>query len=435
MSKIDIEMVASSEDQNNNSLIEELLTEADRCVACGLCLPHCPTYHLTYSEADSPRGRIALMSGVASKRIPLNKKFIQHMDRCLTCRACESVCPSQVAYGRLIDDARTLIHKQGFSVPQGAFSKNSKLRNFVERELFAKPARLDKLRPMLRLLIGSGLLAWLLRRNKLRKNILFQSLPFLTMRNLPGQVWHRVYPAKAALRGEVALFLGCVARMIDTETLLSTIYVLNRLGYKVHIPNTQTCCGALHQHSGQMDMALKLAQQNIHAFSGLNIQAVIHTASGCGVQLTEYASRFGVELPVPTIDINQFLAAQDWSEITFAPLPKKVAVHEPCTLRNTLGAAEYLYTVLQHIPKIEVVALPGNNRCCGAAGTYFLDQPEFATALRDEKVQAWEQIAADYLVTANIGCALHIANGVAEKGRKIEVLHPVTLLARQMRIK
>jgi glycolate oxidase iron-sulfur subunit len=423
-------------DQNDNDfLIKELLAEADRCVACGLCLPHCPTYHLTHSEADSPRGRIALMGGVASKRIPLNEKFVQHMDRCLTCRACENVCPSNVAYGRLIDDARAMIHESSSFVSKEKLGKKSKLRNFMEHELFTKPIRFDMLRPALRLFVRSGFLAWLLRLNKLKKNTLVQSLLFLTARNLPGQIWRHSYPAKGSLRGEVALFLGCVARLIDTETLLSTLSVLNQLGYTVHIPNEQTCCGALHQHSGQIDGAIALAQQNIRAFDRVKIQAIINTASGCGVQLTEYASRLGAGLSVPVMDINQFLAIQRWDEIAFAPLPKKVAVHEPCTLRNTLCATDSMYSILQYIPEIEVVALPGNNRCCGAAGTYFLDQPEFATALRDEKIHAFEQTDADYLVTANIGCALHIANGITKKERKVEVLHPVTLLARQMRIK
>ncbi len=422
--------------EQNYALLEELLIETNRCVACGLCLPHCPTYHLTRSEADSPRGRIALISGVASGRIPLNEKFIQHMDRCLTCRACENVCPSNVAYGRLIDDARILIRENSPSILQREKqSKREKLRNLLERELIAKPTRFDVLRPILRLLVNSGLVAQLLRSNMLEGNVWIQSLLFLTTRNLPGHRWRSLYPAKGSVRGEVAMFLGCVARLIDTETLLSTLFVLNRLGYTVHIPNTQTCCGALHQHHGQIGVATALAQQNLRAFGKLNIQAIINTASGCGVQLTEYSSRLGIKFPVPVRDICQFLDAQEWGGVGFLPLSQKVAVHESCTLRNTLRASKHLYSVLRRIPEIELVELPGNNRCCGAAGTYFLDQPEFSKALLDEKIRAFEQTGADCLVTANIGCALHIANGLVRNGKNIEVLHPVTLLARQIRIK
>ncbi|HRN80854.1 MULTISPECIES: (Fe-S)-binding protein [Nitrosomonas] len=418
----------------NDSSVEKLLTEANRCVACGLCLPHCPTYHLTHSEADSPRGRIALMSGVASGRIPLNERFIQHMDRCLTCRACEQVCPNNVAYGQLIDGARVMIHEYS-SVQKESQYEKGRLRDFLEREFIAKPGRFDRLRPVLRLLAGSGLLSLLLRLEVLRRSDLIQSLLFLATRNLPGQLWRRSYPARGVLRGEVGLFLGCVARLIDTETLLSSIFVLNRLGYTVRVPDTQTCCGALHQHSGRIDAARSLAQQNLHAFEGLNIQAIINTASGCGVQLTEYSSRLDTGFSVPVMDISQFLDEQEWDEVGFAPLSRRVAVHEPCTLRNTLRTSKHMYPLLRRIPGIEVVELPGNEQCCGAAGTYFLDQPEFAKSLLDAKLQAFESTGADCLVTGNIGCALHIANGLAKKGTNIEVLHPVTLLARQMRIK
>ncbi len=418
----------------NNTPIKELLAEANHCVACGLCLPHCPTYELTHSEADSPRGRIALMSGVASGRIPLNERFIQHMDRCLTCRACEQVCPNNVAYGHLIDDARAMIHDHPAVQGEGRHKKNG-LRNFLERELVAKPARFDRLRPMLRLLAGSGVLSLLLRLDILKRNALIQSLLFLEDRNLPGFSWRRTYPATGLLRGEVGLFLGCVARLIDAETLLSSIWVLNRLGFTVHVPNAQGCCGALHQHSGQVDAAKLLAEQNIHAFAGLNIQAIISTASGCGVQLAEYSSRLGGGFSVPVMDISQFLDGLVWDEISIAPLPRRIAVHEPCTLRNTLRASAYLYSLLERIPAVEVVPLAGNAQCCGAAGTYFLDQPEFASSLLNAKLQAFERTGADCLVTANIGCALHIANGLAKQGKGIEVLHPVTLLARQMRIK
>jgi len=414
----------------------ELLIEANRCVACGLCLPHCPTYRITQSEADSPRGRIALMSGVASGHIPMNERFVQHMDRCLTCRACEAVCPNSVAYGRLIDGARVMI-RENLQVAEKGMARGRKgwFRKIFERELIAKPSRFDALRPVMRLMVKSRLLGGLLRLSVLRKSTLIQSQLFLTARNLPGHIWRTVYPAKSPLRGEVALFLGCVARLIDMETLLSAIFVLNRLGYTVHVPRKQTCCGALYQHAGMIDEAAALARQNGQAFSDLNIQAVISAASGCGAQLLENSAYSRADgSTVPVMDINQFIDGQDWGGVKLASLPQKVAVHEPCTLRNVLHSSKHLYSLLKLIPALDVVELAGNDQCCGAAGTYFLDQPEFAQFLLDDKLRAIELSGADYLVTANVGCALHIANGLMKKRGNFEVLHPVTLLARQMRI-
>ncbi|HNO75885.1 MAG TPA: (Fe-S)-binding protein [Nitrosomonas mobilis] len=431
-------------DSIQNTIQTALLAEANQCVACGLCLPHCPTYRLTMSEADSPRGRIALMSGVAMNRIPMNDRFIQHMDRCLTCRACESVCPSQVAYGQLIDTARVMIRRkkiyQGDDVTetlaatQRAPDKTKdRLRTFLEQQLIAKPSRFDVLRPWVRLLVKSGVLAGLLRLKFFKRNALLQSQWFLTVRNLPGYRWQQCYPAKGMFRGEVGLFLGCVARISDSETLLSSIRLLTQLGYTVHVPKTQTCCGALHQHSGRVEEAVNFAECNQQAFSSLNIQAIISTASGCGAQLLGHAEQGRVDgSPVPVLDISQFLARQNWSEIKFNSLRKKVLVHEPCTLRNVLHAADLNYSLLALIPELEVRPLEGNDQCCGAAGTYFLDQPKFAEALLDSKVTALKAAEANYLVTANIGCALHIGNGLLKKGINMEVLHPVTLLARQM---
>lgn len=416
----------------------ELLAEANRCVACGLCLPHCPTYRLTLSEADSPRGRIALMSGAANARIPMNARYVQHMDRCLTCRACERVCPNNVAYGRLIDQARTMIQAnvQVRAIDGGGGrSRQGCLRYFLERVLIAHPARFDMLRPFVRLMIKSRLLAMLLRLKILKKHALIQSQWFLTRRHLPGHFWRTSYPAKGRPRGAVALFLGCVTRVIDMETLLSALTVLNRLGYTVHVPRAQTCCGALYQHAGLADEAAALARRNHQAFAGLDIQAILSTASGCGAQLVDVAAQSPAHATaVPVMDIHQFLAGQDWSGIHFAPLQRKVAVHEACTLRNVLRASNHLYPLLARVPGLEIQALAGNDQCCGAAGTYYLDQPEFANALLDDKLQAIEQANPDYLVTANVGCALHMANGLLKKGKNIEVLHPVTLLARQMRI-
>src|SRR5690606_33565492 len=142
---------------------------------------------------------------------------------------------------------------------------------------------------------------------------------------------------------------------------------------------------------------------------------------GCGVQLADVAAQSPAHAAaVPVMDINQFLAGQDWSGIHFAPLQRKVAVHEACTLRNVLRASNHLYPLLARVPGLEIQVLAGNDQCCGAAGTYYLDQPEFANALLDDKLQAIEQANPDYLVTANVGCALHMANGLLKKGKKIE---------------
>lgn len=416
-----------------------IIDESNQCVSCGLCLPHCPTYRLLQSEADSPRGRIALMNGVARGRIPLNERFIQHMDRCLTCRACEAVCPNNVAYGHLIDESRALIVDQSrsFTTP-----RQSNIRTMLEKLLLARPIRLDRLRRLFYFMQKSGLLRWLLKFNWLKKNKLFRlvvQLPWVRFpyvatadkKHIVSNVWREVYPAKGEKRGEVGLFLGCVARITDAATLNASIYVLNCLGYTVHVPPNQTCCGAIQQHSGAIKQAVALVQQNKSAFGELNVNTIISTSSGCGVQLLESEAVDDDRHQI--MDINQFLAAAEgWESVEIMPLIQKILVHDPCTLRNVLCGKAYPYELLSRIPGMQVMPLAGNDQCCGAAGTYFIDQPQIASMLLDDKISAVVESGAKYLATSNIGCSMYIANGLYEKKIDIEVLHPVTLLARQM---
>ncbi|SCX39083.1 (Fe-S)-binding protein [Nitrosospira sp. Nsp1] len=448
--------------------LDSLIAEANRCVACGLCLPHCPTYRVTQSEADSPRGRIALMSGVAGGRIPMNERFALHIDRCLTCRACESVCPNHVRFGQLIDGTRAMMASP--SKPLGGSTQTPKswFRRWVEHEVIGKPTRIDMLRPLLRFYQRSGMQKLLRKSGLLGKTkliLLEAQLPRIDKPySLPGGSnfsgsWQAVYPATGQPRGEVGLFLGCVARLTDIATLNATIVVLNRLGYTVHVPPAQTCCGALHQHSGDRQTAAQLAHRNISAFDGLNLEAIISTASGCGVQLAEYSilspspgskesaaeweagnGCAGDMLPskrfsAKVMDISAFLAiAEGWDGITLAPLAHKISVHEPCSLRNVLRGSASSYALLARIPGAQIAPLAGNDQCCGAAGTYFLDQPEVAKVLLHDKIAAVNASGARYLATSNVGCAMHVASALREAGSVIEVLHPVTLIARQMNV-
>lgn len=413
-----------------------LLAEANRCVSCGLCLPHCPTYRLTLSEADSPRGRIAMIHGVASQRIPMNERFAVHIDRCLTCRACEVVCPNHVAYGRLIDETRAMmVIPTSDSSRRKVVIKKNRFRSLLESIFIDKSSRFDLVRPLIYLFQKIGLQQGLLRSDLVRRTklgLLLSKLPWI---RFPLHAWQEVYPAIGVQRGEVALFLGCVARLVDVETNLSAILVLNQLGYTVHVPNAQTCCGALYQHSGRIAEATDLIQRNKNAFAGLNIKAIISTASGCGAHLTEFCSQYQTEnFSVPIVDVNKFLTELDWNEIKITALSERVAVHDPCSMRNVVRASDCPYQLLAHIPGIELIELAGNNLCCGAAGTYFLDQPEIAESLLNDKMVALDKTGASYLVTSNVGCLLHFASGLRAQGKKIEVLHPVTLLARQIGI-
>jgi glycolate oxidase iron-sulfur subunit len=390
---------------------------AARCVSCGLCLPHCPTYRKTLSEADSPRGRIALMQGVLELRIPANERFLVHIDLCLACRACESVCPNKVEYGRLINGVRSIVAKT---------RRRSAWQRLGRRVLMDGVAT----RPSMLRLVGGALRVW---QAMAAKGWMMRSGPVRLVGQLPPikpqPVWKAVYPALGEVRGEVGLFLGCVARVADVETLSSAIFVLNRLGYTVHVPPRQGCCGAMHAGLGDPEKVRAFEEQNLRAFADENASAVISTAAGCGAALKNYPQDFSSRVR----DISEFLVeAGGWESAGIAPLTEKVAVHEPCLMRNVLHCQDAPYDLLRRIPGATVVPLAGNDQCCGAAGTYFLTQPAMAASLRADKIEAIKAGGARILVSSNIGCAMHMAAGLKAEGIEVEVVHPITLLARQM---
>ena len=393
---------------------QQLIAEADRCVACGLCLPHCPTYRKTGSEADSPRGRIQLMSAVAKEILPANARFKEHIDLCLSCRSCESACPNGVAYGTLIDATRVKIAKPS--------TLNKMMQHVVNH-----PKCLVAVSNTLRVAQNLGVLSVASKLiPALKKPI--NLLPDLSQ--IQAQSWAAVYASNQAhIKGDVSLFLGCVTNAFDTNTLHAAIFTLNALGYHVHIPPTQTCCGGIARQQGDAETANQLIAQNEQAFTPLNKMPLLTVASGCGAGLQDYLAK-NTHLAVQ--DISAFLVACDWSKTSLEVLPQDIYVQDPCTLRNVQKSANAVYQLLEKIPAAKIKKLAGNGQCCGGAGTYMLSQANMADNLREDKLNA---IAADevtWLATSNIGCALHITAGLKQARQSVKVQHPVAIIAQQL---
>lgn len=402
------------------SKTDTLLELADRCVMCGLCLPHCPTYRLLRNEADSPRGRIALMQAVATGKLEADNELCRHLDRCLACRACERMCPSKVEYGRLIDTTRDRLDR-----PAGK-ALDSLLQAVADKQKLQRGAT------ALRGYQRSGL-QWLARKSGLLKGLDLGALEAL-LPAIPDAVkLNAHYPASAPARGAVGLFVGCIGSVMEGELQLATIRLLNVLGYDVHIPAGQGCCGSLHQHNGERGGAAALAQANSAAFAGLELEAVISTASGCAAQLFEYPALYDETLGAPLYEVCDFLQ-QYWPE-DGPPLkhqPLRAVLHLPCTQRNVLRRPDAAAELLARIPDLELEPLAGNDLCCGAAGSYMLTQPELAAELRQVKLDALQRQQPALLLSNNTGCAMHLANGMRAQGIELEVLHPVLLLARSL---
>lgn len=360
------------------------------------------------------------MQAVASEKLAISPILLTHLDRCLACRACERMCPSKVEYGKLIDASRSRLHAE----------KPKTLEVLLEN--VADIRKLQRSASAMRTYQRSGL-QWLARKSGVLKGLELDALENL-LPKIPDAVHlHEYYPAEGETRGEVGLFVGCIGTIMEGEIHVATIRILNRLGYGVHVPTHQGCCGSLHQHNGENSRAKQLAHDNIAAFAGLPIDAIISTASGCAAQLFEYESLYGKTLPAPLYEVCDFLH-QHWpgNGPKLSPQPIRAALHLPCTQRNVLRHPNVVEQLLQRIPNLELEPLAGNDQCCGAAGSYMLTQPAIANDLRQPKLDALKKQKPGVLISNNIGCALHIAGGMKEQGIDIEVRHPVLLLAHSL---
>jgi glycolate dehydrogenase iron-sulfur subunit len=380
----------ASPDQPGRGSGDPLLALADRCVQCGLCLPHCPTYRLDRTETESPRGRIALARAYAGGTLEPDPIADAHLDHCLGCRRCEAACPAGVEYGELLFEVRQRQReRRGVGRRQRAIEW-----------LAARPRWLDRLLGVYRALYP------LLPKRLPR--------PPRTVRIEQTRSSRTVASPK-----QIALFRGCVARRYDTGVHAALARLCAAAGLEVAVPEAQTCCGALHAHAGGREAASGLAQRNRAAFSAG--MPVLSSASGCHEALAD-----ALDGHAPVRDACAFLLTHA-DALRFRPARARVALHVPCTQRAVVKSDAALRALLARIPQLDLVELPDTG-CCGAAGTYMFDQPERARALRQPVLDAYASSGASLLLSANIGCRLHLAMGDAG----IPVRHPLEFLAEHL---
>lgn len=362
-----------------------LLKMSDQCVMCGMCSPHCPTYMKSNNESESPRGRISLIQALLRDKLPLDESLKQHLDSCLNCLACETSCPSGVKYGELIDGVRALQYTQ----EKQASAKEKLL------EITASNRKLRTGAKLIRLAQQSG------TYNILSKGIehfVFEQphIHELLPPKLPARIkWKEQYPAIGEKQGHVSLFTGCIADICDQQTLQDAIELLTHIGFQVTIPTKQACCGALHHHSGDIEHSQKLINTNIEAFTDKKSEHVIHCATGCGAHLMEYGKQLNTpqakQFSLKVDEIGHFLLKNGIQKLQFKAFKRRVSEHLPCTQRNALKQPTTTAELLKLIPELNAAPLDGNNFCCGAAGSYMLEQPEMAQQLRQDKLDAIQQ--------------------------------------------
>ena len=391
------------------------------CVHCGFCLATCPTYQLLGDELDSPRGRIYLIKQVLEGQ-PVTQKTQLHLDRCLTCRACETVCPSGVRYGRLVDIGRGIVEKQ------------------VGRGMGASAMRYA----LRRILPHSGVFASLLKLGRLVRPL------------LPGKLKLSVPPAvrdpgawPAARHTRTMLLLdGCVQPLLAPNINNAAARVLDKLGISLVKAENAGCCGAVSYHLNAQQEGLNHMRRNVDAWwpyvenkvgssAGHGVEAIVMTASGCGVTVKEYGhllkhdpvyAEKAARISELTRDISEILAtemgkgASLFSNSTLDTNESKLSFHSPCTLQHGMqirGVAEKILLAAG----FELTVVPDAHLCCGSAGTYSILQPALSQQLLKNKLTALESGNPAQIVTANIGCLMHLQGGTPLPVRHwIEVL-------------
>jgi glycolate oxidase iron-sulfur subunit len=427
------------------------------CVQCGLCLPACPTYLETGNEADSPRGRIRQMLGLHDGDIPYTPAGQEHLDRCLDCRACETACPSGVVYHRLIEDARHKL-KQRQATAGSTLSRSERFRRWVFYNILTQPNRLRLALLPARLLQKVGI--WSLFRMVGLMRLLPATLQRME-RMLPagGPIWPGTLPPHSRAggidmvvtmlnpaagdvnrpRALVGFFEGCIAGVMNATVHRKAAELMCASGADVISPPDQVCCGAIHLHNNDPEIAADLARRNIDTYmpdGGPELDWIVTCTAGDGAMLRQYGELLADD-PVYAERAGRFSAkVRDISEVLVElglPRIKQrlvgcVTYHDACHLAHAQKVTSAPRRLLQSIPGLEFVELPESDVCCGAAGTYNLTQPEMAGALARRKLDRVAETSCQHLVSGNIGCTLHLAAEAAETGRSLKIVHPVELV-------
>jgi glycolate oxidase iron-sulfur subunit len=370
------------------------------CVHCGLCLQACPTYRVTGLESDSPRGRIALMRAQSEGRAA-PADVARWVDRCVMCRACEPVCPSQVGYHELAERQRA-----GAARPRGLLAR------FTGSAAWQRAAG-----RLARFARRAGLLALLERAGPPRLRALARAVPRRPSAWRPPA--GASFAARTPRRGSVALHLGCVSPEFFGAELRDCVAVLTHEGYDVAIPEQPPCCGALATHAGARAAGAARAAASIAALRGYD--AVLIPAAGCAAHLCSADPRAGAQ------ELLGFLARAGLRG-PLRPVARRVAHAPPCHLSNVLRGAADVEALLDAIPGLERVALTEAALCCGAGGAAFLEQPALTSAIGARKAEHVRASGADCVVAGNPGCLLQIEAGLRALGEGTRVAHPISLL-------
>jgi len=405
------------------------------CMHCGLCLPHCPTYSLTQLEKANPRGRIALIKAVADGDLEITEGFVNAMDFCLNCRACESACPAGVKYGELQEAARAQIEISGFGTPWGKAFKS-----FMLGTVFTTKWMLSAIGYSLWLYEKTGV-QWLVRKSRVLELVVpklaqMESLSPTVQVPFSDKVLPEVIKPETAPRYKVGLLTGCIMNMIFADVNQDTAEVLVHNGCQVHVPKDQVCCGSLHGHNGDLKTARKLAKKNIDVFEREGIDYLVINSAGCGSFLKTYGhllredkdyAEKARKFEKKVVDVSEFLVKVGFETPKY-PINVRVTYDDACHLLHGQKISQQPRDVIHSIPGLKFVELQEASWCCGSAGIYNIVQYDASMEILDRKMENIKKTGAQVILSGNPGCLVQLRHGVKRHNMDVKVLHPITVL-------
>ncbi|WP_026702507.1 (Fe-S)-binding protein [Salibacterium aidingense] len=406
------------------------------CVQCGYCLPACPTYETMEKETHSPRGRINMIKMVAEGKASL-EDLEEPIEKCLGCMACTTVCPTDVQYGDLLEAAKETLENN-----RTKSKRQQKTEDFLFGSFFPSSSWMTRL----------GNATWLYQVSGLQKAA--NTLRMTSMAPLHLGEFEKVIPAQPSPKerkqrnrrvkpdgtstAKVAFFTGCVMDSVFFRTNQNTVELLRLSGAEVILPEKQTCCGALHAHSGKVEMAREQAMENIKAFEEEDVDYIVNNAGGCGARLIEYDHMFeegtdwhkrALAFKEKVKDISEVLVELDNLEFS-KEVSKEITYQPSCHMSNVQRVKEPPRLLMENIPGLTLKEMNNPDFCCGSAGIYNIVNYEDSMDILDVKMADVKRAEPEAIVTTNPGCLLQMKLGVEREGKggDMQAVHLVDLL-------
>lgn len=406
-----------------------------QCIHCGMCLSTCPTYDLTKYELSSPRGRIKLVKSFAKGEIELTNTFIEEMNFCLDCQACETACPAGVKYGSIVESARSIISKSN----KEKFFYHL-IKKFSLNQILTRKWLLKLVARILYVYQKSGLRTFISKIKLLKiispKLYEIEKLAPQISDFFSDEVIKEINIPQNEIKKNTAIHLGCIMDVAFTDINIDTVEVLLKNNCKVISPKNQICCGSLHAHYGEMDKAIELAKRNIDIYSKYEYDYLVSNSAGCGAFMKEYEHLLSEDekykekakiFSSKVKDISEFLSIINLN-FNSKQINKTITYDDACHLCHTQKITKEPRDVIKSIPGIKYVELKEASWCCGSAGIYNVVNYDSSMNFLTRKIKYIKDSKADIVLTANPGCLIQIKYGIEKNHLDTEVMHPISLI-------